>query len=137
MVADANKLMTKIMTGFRSARSLQSVRKDFHFPAALLSALQPLKPDRPQPSAAALLCGTLQAGKRGAALKDPQRVTDPSTLRRWFRSLDSSQPPFSFLRSAMQAVGVDAQGTEALVLTLRLCWQTLFPCFDRFWPLRL
>ena len=29
-------------------------------------------------------------------VKDPDRVADPSTLRRWFRSLDSSQPPFSF-----------------------------------------
>jgi hypothetical protein len=37
--------------------------------------------------------------------KDPRRVTDPSTLRRWFRSLDSSRPPFSFLRSTMYAVG--------------------------------
>ena len=31
-------------------------------------------------------------------VKDPDRVADPSTLRRWFRSLDSSCPPFSCLR---------------------------------------
>jgi hypothetical protein len=38
------------------------------------------------------------------AVKDPDRVADPSTLRRWFRTLDSSQPPFSFLRRTMRAV---------------------------------
>jgi hypothetical protein len=31
-------------------------------------------------------------------LKDPDRAADPSTLRRWFRQLDSSRPPFSALR---------------------------------------
>jgi Domain of unknown function (DUF6431) len=30
-------------------------------------------------------------------VKDPHRVADSSTLRRWFRALDSSRPPFSFL----------------------------------------
>ena len=38
-------------------------------------------------------------------VKDPDRVADPSTLRRWCRSLDSSQPPFSFLRETIRAVG--------------------------------
>jgi len=71
-------------------------------------------------------------------LKDPQRVTDPSTLRRWFRSLDSSRPPFSFLRPAMHVV-MQALGANRLLTLggLRLCRQTLFPCFDRCWPLRL
>jgi hypothetical protein len=29
-------------------------------------------------------------------VKDPHRVADLSTLRRWFQELDSSQPPYSF-----------------------------------------
>jgi hypothetical protein len=71
-------------------------------------------------------------------VKDPQRVTDPSTLRRWFRSLDSSRPSFSFLRPAILAVTQALDASGFLILgDLRLCWQTLFPCFDRCWPLRL
>jgi hypothetical protein len=72
------------------------------------------------------------------AVKDPDRVADPSTLRRWFRSLDSSRPPFSFLRDMMRAVNGRLGGAEALLpesLTLR--WQTVFPFLMRFWPLRL
>ena len=62
------------------------------------------------------------------AVKDPDRVADPSTLRRWFRSLDSSRPPFSFLRDMMHAVNGRLGGAETLLhesLTLR--WQTAFP----------
>lgn len=71
-------------------------------------------------------------------LKDPQRVADPSTLRRWFRSLDSSRPPFSFLRHAMHAVTQALVAGRLLTLgDLRLCQRTVFPCFDRCWPLRL
>lgn len=72
------------------------------------------------------------------AVKDPDRVADPSTLRRWFRSLDSSRPPFSFLRDMMRAVNGQLGGAETLLhesLTLR--WQTVFPFLMRFWPLRL
>lgn len=44
-----------------------------------------------------------RCGREAAApaLKDPQSVTDPSTLRRWFRSLDSSRP--SVLRCVVMA----------------------------------
>jgi hypothetical protein len=38
-------------------------------------------------------------------LKDPDRVPDSSTLRRWFRELDSSHPPFTFLRRAIRNRG--------------------------------
>jgi hypothetical protein len=72
------------------------------------------------------------------AVKDPDRVSDPSTLRRWFRSLDSSRPPFSFLRDMVRAVNERLGGAETLLhesLTLR--WQTVFPFLMRFWPLRL
>lgn len=71
-------------------------------------------------------------------VRDPDRVADPSTLRRWFRSLDSSQPPFSFLRRTMQAIGRWLQRTEVLVHdSLPLCWQTVFPFLRRCWPLRI
>jgi hypothetical protein len=34
-------------------------------------------------------------------LKDPNRVPDPSTLRRWAHGLDHSQPALSFLRQTL------------------------------------
>ena len=37
-------------------------------------------------------------------LKDPDRVPDPSTLRRWSRGLDRSQPAASFLRQTLARV---------------------------------
>jgi hypothetical protein len=37
-------------------------------------------------------------------VKDPDRVPAASTLRRWFRRLDFSQPPFYNLRRAMQTI---------------------------------
>jgi hypothetical protein len=71
-------------------------------------------------------------------LKDPDRLADPSTLRRWFQSLDSSRPPFSSLRHTMHAVSQWLRGGEILRHgSLPLCWQTVFPFLDRFWPLRL
>lgn len=70
--------------------------------------------------------------------KDPNRIPDPSTLRRWFRSLDSSLPSFSFLRPTMQAVGQWlARGEQLDCGALRLSWPTLFPFLQVFWPLRL
>ena len=39
-------------------------------------------------------------------LKDPNRVPDASTLRRWARGLDHSQPAFSFLRQALIDIAV-------------------------------
>lgn len=37
-------------------------------------------------------------------LKDPNRVPDPSTLRRWAPGLDPSQPTRSFLRHTLARV---------------------------------
>jgi hypothetical protein len=72
------------------------------------------------------------------AVKDPDRVADPSTLRRWFRSLDSSLPPFSYLRRTMLAISAWLGTTEILVAdSLPLRWHTTFPFLARFWPLRL
>jgi hypothetical protein len=72
------------------------------------------------------------------AVKNPDRVADPSTLRRWFRSLDSSQPPFSFLRQTLVDIGAWLSQPETLVHdSLQLGWPTVFPFLARFWPLRL
>lgn len=71
-------------------------------------------------------------------VKDPDRVADPSTLRRWFRKLDSSHPPFSCLRRTMQAVSQRlAQGHTLHHGLLRLSWQTVVAFLGQFWPLRL
>jgi Domain of unknown function (DUF6431) len=71
-------------------------------------------------------------------VKDPDRVADPSTLRRWFRKLDSSQPPFSCLHQTMQAISAWLGRTERLVHdSLPLRWQTMYPFLARFWPLRI
>jgi hypothetical protein len=72
------------------------------------------------------------------SVKDPNRVADPSTVRRWFRGLDSSRPPFSFLRQAMLAIKTWLRRPEIFVLDpLPLRWHTVFPFLARFWPLRL
>jgi hypothetical protein len=69
-------------------------------------------------------------------VKDPQRVADPSTLRRWFRGLDCSRPAFSFLRPTLHAVSQTLDAGNHLG-RLRLCWQILFPCWHQLWPLRI
>jgi hypothetical protein len=72
------------------------------------------------------------------AVKNPDRVADPSTLRRWFRNLDSSQPPFSFLRQMMVAINAWLSRGRILVHnSLPLRWHTIFPFLARFWPLRI
>jgi hypothetical protein len=68
-------------------------------------------------------------------LKDPDRVPDPSTLRRWGRSLDSSQPAFSFLRPTLEAVEQWLARGESLAFgSWRLSWPTVFACLRVFWP---
>jgi len=72
------------------------------------------------------------------AVKDPDRIADPSTLRRWFQRLDSSEPPFSYLRRTMLAISASFDRTEILVHdSLPLRWHTIFPFLARVWPLRL
>ena len=71
-------------------------------------------------------------------VKDPDRVAAPATLRRWFRSLDDSQPPFSFLRRTMHLLRQWLQGGGILHHgSLPLCWQTLVPFLQQYWQLRL
>jgi hypothetical protein len=70
--------------------------------------------------------------------KDPDRVPDSSTLRRWFRNLDSSRPAFSFLRPTLEVMGQWLTRSEPVECgALRLSWRTLFPFLLVFWPLRL
>jgi hypothetical protein len=68
------------------------------------------------------------------ALKDPNRVPDPSTLRRWCCSLDSS-PAFSSLRRMLEAVEQWlARGEQLAHGSLRLSWPTVFCFLQVFWP---
>lgn len=71
-------------------------------------------------------------------VKDPNRLADPSTLRRWFHSLDCSQPAFSFLRQTVLAVSQWlARGEKIHHGALLLSWLTLDPFLRMFRPLRL
>jgi Domain of unknown function (DUF6431) len=71
-------------------------------------------------------------------VKDPDRIADPSTLRRWFCSLDSSQPPFGFLRRLLTQVKAQLScGQVVRHGALRLSWPTLFAFLQQLWPLRL
>ena len=71
-------------------------------------------------------------------VKDPDRVADSSTLRRWFQALDSSLPPFSFLRRTVLTFDQWIQGGQVLRHCGRqLSWPTVFPLLHRFWPLRI
>ena len=72
------------------------------------------------------------------AVKDPQRLADPSTLRRWFRALDSSRPIFSSLRRTVQAIDRWIRNEQVLRFgDWNLSWPTVFPLLRQYWPLRL
>ena len=69
-------------------------------------------------------------------LKDPNRVPDPSTLRRWAHGLDRSQPALSFLRQTLARVAHWlARGDPADHQAGPLSWLT--PVLQILWPLRL
>jgi hypothetical protein len=69
---------------------------------------------------------------------DPDRVADPSTLRRWFRNLDCAQPSFSFLRSTLTAAArFLASGEMIRHDALPLSWPTMALFLQLLWPLRL
>ena len=71
-------------------------------------------------------------------VKDPNRVADPSTLRRWFWGLDSSQPLYAVLRRTLVAIDGWIRGGQVLRHgNLQLSWPTVFPFLRRFWPLRI
>jgi hypothetical protein len=72
------------------------------------------------------------------AVKDPDRIPDARTLGRWFWALDSSQPPFSFLRPTMQALEGWIRSRQFLRhRELPQSWPTVCPLLHRFWPLRI
>src|SRR6266446_65747 len=113
------------------------MRSNLHFPSRFLPTLHPLQSERSQ----ALRRYFLDHDSWESAvphLKDPDRVPDPCTLRRWFHSLDSSRPAFSFLRPALETMAQWLTRGERLECGfLRLSWRTLFPFLQVFWPLRL
>jgi hypothetical protein len=68
------------------------------------------------------------------SLKDPNRVPDPSTLRRWAHGLDPAQPARSFLRQTLARAahwlaGDDQPDHKVL--------SGLTPVLQVLWPLRL
>jgi hypothetical protein len=69
-------------------------------------------------------------------LKSPDRVPDPSTLRRWSLGLDSSQPAFSFLRRTVASfarwLGLGSSADPQAEPLSRLT-----PVLQVLWPLRL
>jgi len=69
-------------------------------------------------------------------LKDPDRVPDPSTLRRWSGGLDRSQPAASFRRQTFaRLVHWLGRGAPADPQSEPLSWLT--PVLQVLWPLRL
>jgi hypothetical protein len=69
-------------------------------------------------------------------LKDPDRLPDPSTVRRWSSGLDRSQPAASFLRRTFACVvHWLARGDQADPNAWAL--SVLTPVLQVLWPLRL
>jgi hypothetical protein len=69
-------------------------------------------------------------------LQDPDRLPDPSTVRRWSSGLDCSQPLPSFLSQTVTRVAHWlVRGHQALDETGPLSWIT--PALQILWPLRL
>jgi hypothetical protein len=69
-------------------------------------------------------------------LKDPNRVPDPSTLRRWAHGLDRSQPALSFLRQTLARMTHCLACAEPTDLQAEP-WSWLTPVLQILWPLRL
>jgi hypothetical protein len=117
-------------------RPLPWVWEDLHLPPAAFSPLHPLQ-----------FAGALSGMRRRfvehcsweeatPTLKDPNRVPDPSTLRRWGYRLDCSQPAFSFFRQTLiRVTHWLAPGVPADHQAEPLSWLT--PVLQILWPLRL
>jgi hypothetical protein len=139
MASARNKLMTNTMTGSKSGAvsAIFAARRSPFLPVfslpyshySLIARSEALRRN---------LVENCSWEEAAPPLKDPHRVPDPSTLRRWFRNLDSAQPPFSFLRRTLAAVDhwlrrdqVHPHGNWSL------SWSTIYPLLRRFWPLRI
>jgi hypothetical protein len=69
------------------------------------------------------------------AVKDPHRVADPSTLRRWFRRLQSATPPMPSLHSTLAALRQRLSGGEIPRHHAgQSTWLTLAPFLHLLWP---
>ena len=69
-------------------------------------------------------------------LKDADRVPDASTIRRWWKGLDSFQPAVSFVRQTMACVtGWLGRGTQRDLRPEPLPW--MVSVLEVLWPLRL
>jgi hypothetical protein len=69
-------------------------------------------------------------------LKDPDRLPDPSTVRRWSRGLDCFQPALSFLsRTVAHVADWLTRGYQSVDQVGPLSWIT--PTLEVLWPLRL
>jgi hypothetical protein len=69
-------------------------------------------------------------------LKDPNRVPDPSTLRRWAHGLDPNQPARCFLRETLdRAAHWLTRGGQPDPEALPFSWLT--SVLQVLWPLRL
>ena len=69
-------------------------------------------------------------------LKDPDRMPDSSTLRRWAHGLDRSQPAISFFRQTLaRMTHWLACGEPTDLQAEPLC--SLIPVLQILWPLRL
>jgi hypothetical protein len=69
-------------------------------------------------------------------LKDPNRVPDPSTLRRWAHGLDHSQPALSFLRQTLARMAHWLARGDPTDQEAGPC-SGLIPVLQILWPLRL
>jgi hypothetical protein len=87
-----------------SARSLPWLREDLHLPPAVFSPLYSLQFADARSGIAAAPVEHCSWEEATPTLKDPNRVPDASTLRRWARGLDHSQPAFSFLRQTLSNI---------------------------------
>jgi hypothetical protein len=69
-------------------------------------------------------------------LKSPNRVPDPSILRRWANGLDHSQPALSFLRQTLARMAQWLTRGDPTDQEAGPCsWLT--PVLQILWPLRL
>ncbi len=71
-------------------------------------------------------------------VQDPDRVADPSTLRRWFHHLHEAVLPMPSLRRTLAALSQRLSRAEMVSpRAWQSTWLALVPFLHRLWPLRL